>query len=302
MHTIKQTGKGLIELLVAIAIGLIILTTVLAIYVTTSKTTKASTIEAEMNEDGALALNILQQQLKLAGFSNYTNSATSGKNFQGTAVFGCTKGFSSTSVAFDSLACKTDGEAAFAIRYEADTINTFQTGTGAAARPTNCSFQSISNATQSDADATKNYYLADNRYYIKEDSENGGRKTLFCRGMNGASHTDETALVANVEDMVITYAIRGPEVDGKPSQQIVGYVSANDNKLGTTKKNWQDRVIGINICLLMSTQNTVSADGGTKKYKDCTGAEQTSSDRKLRRSYTTTIMFRNLLKLPKEKE
>lgn len=324
-----QTGRGLIELLVSIAVGLIVLSSVLAIYLTTSKTTTQSTQEAEMNEDGALALNILQQQLKLVGYSNYVTAtgatpapssgttptpapAQSGRNFQGAHIFGCKHGFNSTSAAFGSLACKTSttGSSAFAIRYEADTINTFAANNN----PTNCSFQEITAGTNSDADATVQYRLADNRYYIANDAANGNRPTLYCEGMNGAAATTATALVANVEQMVVTYAVRQPVPAGAsstPSPQVAGYVAADNAVLGATKNNWRDNVIGVNICLLMVSKEAVGrqelANGVTDSYVDCNGVRQQTKtpatasstdtqDGKIRRAYTTTVMFRNVLR------
>lgn len=332
-----QSGRGLIELLVSIAVGLIVLSTVLAIYLTTSKTTTQSTQEAEMNEDGALALNILQQQLKLVGYSNYVTAvgatptgapaatpapapaAGSGRNFQGAHIFGCKNGFNSSSVAFDSLACKasttstggSNGSSAFAIRYEADTINTFAANNN----PTNCSFQEIKVGTNSDADPGVQYRLADNRYYIAKDAANGNRPTLYCQGMNGGTATAATALVANVEQMVVTYAVRQPLPAGSPtgtppSEQIAGYVAADHTALGATKSNWQDQVIGVNICLLMTSREAVAREtiksGVTDSYVDCNGVRRETKtaqaaqsgdkkDGRIRRAYTTTVMFRNVL-------
>lgn len=338
---VKQSGRGLIELLVSIAVGLIVLSTVLAIYLSTSKTTTQSTQEAEMNEDGALALNILQQQLKLVGYSNYvtavaatptgtpgggttpapTPTPQSGRNFQGAHIFGCAKYFRDGKVAFDNLSCNTTSStstaptpppsSAFAIRYEADTINTF----AASNTPTNCEFKGISSKSTSDADGTTQYHLADNRYFIDIDATNGNRPALFCRGMNSSS-TSKTALVANVEQMVVKYAVRQPLPAGSPTgaplpEQIAGYVAADHTVLGATKDNWKNQVIGVNICLLMVSQDPVSRteikSGVTDSYVDCHGNRKETKtptaaagtndkkDGKIRRAYTTTVMFRNVL-------
>lgn len=345
----SQSGRGLIELLVSIAVGLVVLSTVLAIYLSTSQTTTQSTQEAEMNEDGALALNILQQQLKLVGYSNYvtavaaaptgtpgsggatpapTPTPQSGRNFQGAHIFGCTKYFGNGEAAFNDLTCSATAPAssttpppppppassAFAIRYEADTVNTYPAGPANAGVPTNCEFKKITSKSTSDADGTTQYHLADNRYFIDIDIANGNRPALFCQGMN-SSKISKTALVANVEQMVVKYAVRQPLPAGSPTgtplpEQIAGYVAADHSVLGATKDNWKNQVIGVNICLLMVSQDPVSRteikSGVTDSYVDCHGERKETKtpkaakkddkkDGKIRRAYTTTVMFRNVL-------
>lgn len=114
-----------------------------------------------MNEDASLALDILQQQLRLAGYSAMDASGT--RHFDGVGVRGCDGGFADKSPddSFDTVACATDGKGsdAIAIRYEATLLNTQPvTDSSGTVRPSNCGFNSI---TEWDIGTGVNTPLAD---------------------------------------------------------------------------------------------------------------------------------------------
>ena len=56
--------------------------------------------------------------------------------------------------------------------------------------------------------------IADNRYYLAPDAQNQDRPTLFCRGARGAGFSNTVALVPNIEDLQVRYALtRATPVD-----------------------------------------------------------------------------------------
>ena len=294
-----QRGLSLVELMVAMTIGLFLMGAVVIIYINTSTTSRSSTQESQMNEDATLALEVLQQQIRLAGFSNV--DAAGARLFPGRAVFGCEGTPSSSSdTPFSSLACGSGGSApdALAVRYEATTLNS-QPVTSAAGvtLPGNCANEGISawNASAEGAASATPITLADNRYFIMNDTD--GTPSLFCRGRTGAGFGADTALIPNIEDMQIQYAITAlPTTNNPIPHQVAGYVAADDATLGAAAGNWS-RVAAIRICLLARTAQTIpTGDNSTNdlgSYVDCNGVVQTRNDRRLRRAYVTTIQLRN---------
>ena len=313
----SQRGMTLVELMVAMTIGIFLVGAVGIIYVNTSTTSRSSTLESQMNEDATLALELLQQQIRLAG---YTSVAASGaRQFPGVAVRGCDGGFATGgtvddnagTTAFKDLACNnvTTGKDALAVRYEATSLNSQTTSAGA---PGNCSHEAITawDAKDDGGAIANTVALADNRYYVADDN---GVPSLFCKGRKDTTFSAATALIPNIEDMQVTYGITAAPEDNKPfPNQITAYVDANHAALGATLKNWT-RVVAVRICLLARSANPVptgsnavgnaaSGSGSTAvaevqglgTYVDCGGTKQTKSDRYLRRAYVTTIQLRNM--------
>ena len=295
-----QRGLSLVELMVAMTIGLFLMGAVVIIYVNTSTTSRSSTQESQMNEDATLALEVLQQQIRLAGFSNV--DATGARLFPGRAVFGCEGMFTSTTnTAFNGLLCDAAGAGpdALAVRYEATLLNSQPvTNAVGVVQPGNCANEGIAawNALAEGAASATPLAVADNRYYIANDAD--GTPSLFCRGRTGAGFGTATALIPNIEDMQVQYAITALPTAGNPiPHQVAGYVAANDATLGAAAGNWS-RVAAVRICLLARTAQTApTGDNSTAdlgSYVDCDGVVQTNNDRRLRRAYVTTIQLRNM--------
>lgn len=317
----SQRGMTLVELMVAMTIGIFLVGAVGIIYVNTTTTSRSSTLESQMNEDATLALELLQQQIRLAGYTSV--AATGARQFPGIAVRGCDGGFATGGTVddnagttdFKSLACNTDttGDDALAVRYEATLLNSQEVkDSGGVARPGNCIHEGITawDAKDDGGASANTVALADNRYYVANDN---GVPSLFCKGRKDATFSAATALIPNIEDMQITYGITAAPEDNKPfPNQITAYVDANHAALGATLKNWT-RVVAVRICLVARSANPVptgsnavgsaaSGSGATAvaevqglgTYVDCGGTKQTKSDRYLRRAYVTTIQLRNM--------
>ncbi|MFM9923117.1 PilW family protein [Variovorax sp. H27-G14] len=309
-------GFTLIELMISLAIGLLILAAGMAMYAGSSRGSLASQLETQMNEDAILALNLVQQQLKQAGYSRQVvpaNGATVMNNYAGPAVRGCDGGFVDASLAFDRLTCtKGAGSDAIAIRYEATVDNTMPTA-GTTPLPTNCVGNAISPVSDSQASppptvTAPRYALADNRYAI---TDAGTLPMLSCRGSEkktaGNAIGDSQPLLSNVESMQILYGVASrPSAELAAAydpmrHQIVKYLTATqlDAEPSTavlpdlTEDRWA-RVLSVRVCLVMrSDQPLKDAPAGGALYKDCSNVDQTGTGGYLRRSYVTTVLLRN---------
>lgn len=307
----RQRGLSLVELMVALTIGLFLMGAVGIIYVNTATASRSSTQESQMNEDAALALELLQQQIRLTGFSNV--DPTGNRLFPGQAVRGCDGGFANNAAAFAALACNAGGVGpdALAVRYEATLLNSQPITAGGITRPANCAYESLAawNAQAEGAATATPLALADNRYYIANDATNGNTPTLFCQGRTGAAFGNATALIPNIEDLQIQYAVTALPTAGNPiPHQVAGYVDASNAVLGVPAINWS-RVAALRLCLVARSARpvptgdnplgTANPDGttatpGLGTYTDCAGVSRTVTDRFVRRAYTTTIQLRNM--------
>lgn len=295
---LRQRGLSLIELMVALVLGLFLVGVVGLTYIHTASNTRFGALESQMNEDGALALSLLRAQLKLAGYS--APGADGRRLFKGLPLRGCDGGFTAETAnkAFDDLACATgNGNDALAVRYQATLFNAQNIAGATPAAPVspgNCANVAMTTIALNGA----NVFLADNRFYIAADPSNGGAPTLYCRGSEGVSIGDASALVPNVERLRIRYAItRQPLVDEVPSHQVTALVDATAPELSDVAE-WT-RVAAVELCIVMRTsrpvprENVSAAD--TARYLDCEGNEDTTNtDGFLRRAYRTVVHLPNL--------
>ncbi len=311
-------GFTLIEMMIAMVLGLVIIAASLLVYTASSRGSQVSQADTQLNEDGILALNLIQQQLKQAGYSSQvipSNGATTMGNYRGPAVRGCDFGFVDAGLDFASLTCAASGSggAAIAIRYEATSDNTVPTS---AALPTNCIGNGINASTNSDvapapAGGPFTYALADNRYMV---TDNGSQPTLSCRGSeaSGAANSIGTSqpLLVNVESTQIRYGVaKIPSAELAPiydplRHQIVSYQTAAEidalaNSGTFPTDNLLDRwgrVLSVRVCLVMRSDQPVrDAPAGAFTYKNCNNIDTTAADGFMRKTYTTTVLLRNRL-------
>lgn len=149
----KPCGFSLIELMVALAIGLIIAVASFSAYLGASGASRMAEAQMRMNEDAQAALSVLTQQLRMAGSNpyqpgraedasrrnpvygatSYPTGAYATSNF---AIRGCDGTFEPStgpeSESIDNLVCKsqTAEPDSLAVSYEADIFNTTATAVG----------------------------------------------------------------------------------------------------------------------------------------------------------------------------
>jgi len=315
------SGFTLLELLISLTIGLVILASSLSMYVASSRGSQLSQVETQMNEDGILAINLIQQQLKQAGYSRQIipgSGATVVGNYAGPAVRGCDGGFTDAAADFGSLACATGaGSDAIAIRYEATVDNTVRSA-DTPPLATNCVGNGINAATASQVapaptPAAGNYTLADNRYLVTDAST---QPMLSCRGAEksgtGNIIGSPQPLLANIESMQILYGVASrpsAELAGTYDpmrHQIISYLDASGvdalpstGVLPNINEDRWSRVLSVRVCLLMrSDQFVKDVPTGGLSYKDCSNVDVTGTDGYLRRAYVTTVLLRNRLIIP----
>lgn len=311
-------GLTLIEMMVSIVIGMFVVVAILAVYAGTSGAARTAEAQGRMNEDAHAALNILTQQIRMAGSNpmqpNRTaaqprNPAFPAGSF---AIRGCEGKFSNITVttAISTLTCAAGTSTlpdSIAIAYEADKYNTVPTTTGLGT-PTDCTGSALTAvptnvvAATTTAPGTTNlaisYYVADNRFYIGTSTAITS-PSLYCKGIN---NTNPQPLVENIEDMQFTY---GTSPAGTGTGTVAGYLDADAvetnaaaDSTGATlagiaqAARWS-RVVTVRICVLARSERAAVTDNASGKYNDCNGNLVTPTDMRLRRAYHTTVVLRN---------
>lgn len=289
-------GRSLIEIMIALVIGLIVVGAVLTTYLTAGTTGRHSNVYAQMTEDAAVALGLMRNHIAMAGYSRSKGYSSVGltKFYEGRAIKACDDGFSDPQTEdIDALACSSgSGPDAIAVRYEADSSNSIEVS----GKPTDCIGNGI-DPTGAGADA---YNLSDNRFFVATPA-GGTAPELFCVGSGGGSaagklSSDPQSLMRNVEDLQLRFGVAGtesvtPSGGGSPvpvpGKRVIVYANADDL---TTVDDW-DRVLTVRVCIVLRSEDEV-LDAATP-YRNCAGTMTTPGDRRARRAFTSTIVLNN---------
>lgn len=285
----SQSGYTMLELLIAMTIGGVMIGSVLLAVSGTGVTGRGQTALSQFTEDGQVAISIISNQLRMAGFWIPESPLPSLDTAQ-SMIFGCEDGFADVSASFPALTCAASGGSdAIAIRYDARPLPV--AGSVAA---------DCLGATGSTINTTDGG-MAYNRFYIANDP--GGNPALYCRGNGSATGQ---ALISNVESMQITYGVAaiatapaGPILFDRSSfaGSTVRYVDADffttvDCPRTAPNQNAWCSVTSIRVCLLMRSDDNRAQEANTP-YTDCNGNVISQADRRLRRAMTTTVSLRN---------
>ena len=279
-------GVTLVEMLIAITIGLVVVGAVMVSYLGSGQAGRIQAAYSQMNQDAQIGLSILNRELQMAGYSEPSGlvqdpptippgTPTFSLTYNigtATAVVGCGSGFVNPKAAV--LACNAgagDTTPTFGVVYEADARNTVPTSAGV---PTDCVGQGL---------AAGPPYFARNRYFISASGE------LSCASDNGVFPAQP--ILENVVAMRVWY---GVQVAAAP-RQVAGYVTASELIAQGAAASWND-VISVRVCLLMRSSEQVLTGEDTLAYRDCDGVTQ-AGDRYLRRAYYSTSTLRSRMGL-----
>jgi type IV pilus assembly protein PilW len=284
----RQSGRSLVELMVAMALALVLLAAALVLTLAGGRSARHQDALARLDEHGALALDLLAAQLRMAGYARPVRQGPLGAaagHYAGAGVRGCDHGFMSVAVADgDALSCLPGpgGAAALAVQYEADAASTWP---GAAGQPTDCAGNQIAAST---AATGGSYVLADNRFFIRVNPQTG-QSMLYCAGSGGTGFAAQP-LIDNVEHLQLRWGI-GDE--GRRGVVRHLDVTAFDAEYAHDPARWA-RVVSVEVCVVLATPEGLSDEPAA--HLDCNGRAVWPVDatrRRIRRSYAATVQLRN---------
>lgn len=291
-HVHRQLGVTLIELLVSMAIGMIVIAAMVYVYAAGSSATRNAQALGQMNEDGQMALAVVTQELRNAGYNPSRAAVKNDLGQAGLSLLACDNGFTAATLSNASmaaLACNpaaTAAGAALALIYEGDTA----TGKLSKTAPTQMQ-DCIGNGVALSGVAPSQFYIMQARLYVS----NGG---LRCRGSGDL--TKDEVLAENIESMSLTFAMKDPA--GANPKSVFGYLTeagmtADGTLAAMTQLARWNKVAAVRVCVVAMSENPVLADlqqaGVTPTYKDCSGADVNIADNRMRRAYSTTVILRN---------
>jgi type IV pilus assembly protein PilW len=254
IRVIGRIGHTLLELVIAVALGLVVSAGAVAAYRSQLQAFRLATDAARIHEAGMNALTLMGEQIQIAGFS----PADEQQSLDGPAVFGCTGGRptgTEASLTCTSLSSRSDG---IAVRYVGDTVSTWPSTGG---QVTDCLGQAVG--------ATG--VVVVNRYHAKASSTTG-EPELYCEG-SGKVGTAQP-LVEGVELLRMRYW------PANATQAVDASALAGER--------WSS-VVAVDLCV----QVRGALFPRNVSYVDCDGAAKTATDGRMRQTFWRHITLRN---------
>lgn len=267
----RQRGRTLIEVLIAITIGLMITAGVISIYGANRQTYRASADVQRMQAAGQLALDRLAYQLRMAGYGQINSSdfwlVGNPSNFAGEALRVCSGGFDNPVAAAPNCNNAPTQPDALAVSYLVGGAAATGSGEGR-----DCLGASVTAANSPIAPqlATRN------RFYV---ANSNGVPTLMCVGNDGVA----APLVPNVEDLQVRLRVGDPF--SRTEQSVDPQAAA-----GWAAAQW-GRVLGVELCVQVVSENA-GLTTGAQPGVDCRG-NAFPADGRLRRTFTQVVTLRN---------
>lgn len=256
-HTLSRlrgAGHTLLELTIAVALGLIVTAGAVAAYRSQRQAFALSVDGTRIHEAGMNALMLIGEQIQMAGFV----PADAPGGLEGGAMFGCSTGRptgADGNPVCEALSSRSDG---IALRYVGDGVSTWPSSNG---QVTDCLGQAVGPSG----------VTVVNRYYAKASSSTG-EPELYCEG-SGKAGTAQP-LVEGVEKLRLRYWSAGA------MQPVDASALARDQ--------WPS-VIAVDLCV----QVRGAAFARRVSYVDCNGATNLATDGRARQIFWRHVALRN---------
>lgn len=259
MNTHRPKGHTLLELTIAVALGLVVVLGALAAYRSQRQAFAYATDAARLHEAGMNALTLIGEQLQMAGFVPADATAP----LAGAALFGCTAGRAvgtDAAPVCEALSNRSDG---VAVRYRGDAVSTWSATNGQA---TDCLGQAAGVAGSAGAEIV-------NRFHAKASSSTG-EPELYCEG-TGKVGTAQP-LVEGVERLRLRYWLAGAPQSVDAS--------------AIAREQWSE-VVAVDVCVLVRG----APFPRRTRYVDCEGAQASGADGRARQAFWRHVVLRNAL-------
>ena len=287
-------GFTLIEMMVALAIGLAVVDALIAACLASFVSGRRSDALVQVTEDATLALDVLRQRVAQAGFSQPHGGGAGGGLVLHAfpPIAGCDgAGFVDLQAGIlapdncEPTSVDPSASGALEVAYEASVLpagssNGVLDGAGAP-QPLDCLGNTF--AQTHDAATGDDYWLDDSKFYVADGS-------LRCHGPGNRAGA---AIVQNVESLQVGYGMAG----APPGAPGAGQVAYYDDAPRPGSPRWAD-VVSVRLCVQVRSAARVLDEASAAtlgSWVDCRNARRSAADGYLRRSFTTTIALQNRL-------
>lgn len=252
----NQRGLSLIELLIAMVLGLLLTAGALQMMLTSQSIYRTTDTLSRIQENGRFSLNFITKSIRMAGYNSSSNSTTNGKVF------------------WDG-ACGTTNPCTF-------------NGTGSASDQIGVLLDPTNNRDCLGTVVAEDAVIVNVYYVDVPDPDNSDISSLYCRGYNPVTNTwlsSAQPLVDGVESLQALYGISDPSA----SNAITRYVSAD------AVTNWAE-IGAVRVALLVNSgQENGNGDKRSRSFNLLDAPTVTTSDKHDRQAFSTTVVINNII-------
>ena len=321
----RNQGFSLIELLVALAINLVIVSAAAYLYLGTADSKRVLSQQQALNENGQAALDLIGRDIVNAGFfpavrstnplassitvrvrpDGYTNVVAAQPAAYNSGVFGC------SGQKFNGVTNVCEAHSTATITADTIVVNYFTNDSMGldVGQRIDCTRADVAGAAENLTRASsvlgqapKAPMLISNRYSLSSttfsiENQNIATLSLNCGGNNGQIPQPS---IAGIEELQFRYGVFTDSATLQPSRFYVASEMASlvDVNVDGVNKNAWGRVVSVEVCLvaraLQATKLTDTA-GAVTPYVNCAGSSVTPNDKLARRTYRKIFAMRNNL-------
>ncbi|MGB1309882.1 MAG: PilW family protein [Leucothrix sp.] len=266
----RQQGFSLVELMVAVVVGLFIIIGISSVYVGSKRSSITTTELSLLQANGRAVLEQLTAVIQHTGYKSTRSSLDSDMFILGPVTNSqCSDGVDSVAntTLFSAIENDTARGDTIGIVYLGDDLLTMDC-TGSEI-PTNCRLSDTSPAL---TPASKIYN------YFKADVNADGMPVLTCAG---SLRAEEDEIAEGVENLQINY---GEDVDSDGMADR--FVNSDD------VSNWNS-IVSVNVAVLVRSLRPIAVSASVRSYQLLDNVVVTPNDKYLRAVFTTTIRLRN---------
>lgn len=268
----KQKGLSLVELLIAMLIGLFLLAGITMSYISSKKSSIQRDEHALLQDNGRIALEVMSKTIEHTGYTSFPVGTLFPSSFITGDVASATCNSGDESVEAASIGNFPDtytGDVAGA----SDSIGVIYLGDdtvfsdcAGGILPTGCRIK----PTNKNSEAAKIY----SSFFVEDGA-------LQCAGSRTAN---KEIIASNVENLQILY---GVNIDADP--EVDRYINAS--QIGT----FADNIVSVQIAVLVRSSREVKESPESISYSLLDTVYTAPNDRFLRAVFTTTVSLRNTL-------
>lgn len=251
---ILQRGVTLVELMIALAIGLLIVLVVTSAYMSGIGAQRAQTDIARLEESARFGFDMIARAIRRAGYRDiFPNSEPT--------PFCAAKGvaFASAGTAIrasnDDATLDLGGGVTENVLNKSDSIRVRYYGEdrpAAPGTPDGAVLDCLGNAVARNT-------LVQDTIYVAADAANGNEPTLFCTTDNPTANPKTMALIPGIESMQMLYADEN-DADTKPKR----YLPPDPTKLDAIRQ--ENGIVGLIVSFVVRTREATGSDRGAKTF------------------------------------
>ena len=303
---IKQLGRTLIELMIAMAIGLVIVFGMSALYSSAVQSTRLATQFGNMSEDTPLALHIIGQAVKRAGYGEIIGTSVAPID-QTLFAFPHLRACKSSSFTdpvngdFSCTAATAGAPDSLFVQFQSDSV-------AAAPQRSTQDCLGANGILTTINDDTHAAYLAQVPLVSNLFSLTGS--TITCSG-NGApaqsmaSNVTEFRIYFGFDEVAATQALSGLTSASPAASTVVdaNYIQTKQASFVGKKISAWDFVVSVHLCSVATTQSKGTSVAQAVSYEGCpddvsqvlmpAGPTRTASDGAVRKTYRQVYTIRS---------